>query len=62
MLQRLADLIQSTADVLFVPVLVVVLFGTGLFLTVRLRAVQIRRFGEAVRAFFGGRTASATGA
>ena len=47
---RLAGLIQSTADWLFVPVLVVVLFGTGIFLTLRLRAVQIRRFGEALRA------------
>jgi AGCS family alanine or glycine:cation symporter len=50
-LARIADLIQSTADILFIPVLVVVLFGTGLFLTIRLRAVQIRRFGDAVRAF-----------
>jgi alanine or glycine:cation symporter, AGCS family len=58
----LADLIQSTADWLFVPVLVVVLFGTGIFLTLRLGVVQIRRFGEAVRAFFGGRTGAAAGA
>ena len=57
----LADLIQSTADWLFVPVLVVVLFGTGIFLTARLGVVQVRRFGEAVRAFFGGRAAGATG-
>ena len=60
-LSRLADLVQSTADWLFVPVLVIVLFGTGIFLTLRLRAVQVRRFGEAVRAFFGGRAADATG-
>jgi AGCS family alanine or glycine:cation symporter len=60
-LSALADLVQSTADWLFVPVLVVVLFGTGLFLTVRLGFVQIRRFGEAVRAFFGGRMAGASG-
>src|SRR5437762_7560929 len=59
---RLADLIQSTADWLFVPVLVVVLFGTGIFLTFRLRIVQLRRFAEAARAFFGGRTGGATGA
>src|SRR5688500_17112800 len=52
MLGSLANLIQSTADFLFVPVLVVVLFGTGLFLTVRLRLVQIRRFGDALRVFF----------
>ena len=61
MLNGLADLVQSTADWLFVPVLVIVLFGTGLFLTARLGAVQIRRFSEAVRAFFGGRGAGATG-
>jgi AGCS family alanine or glycine:cation symporter len=60
-LSRLADLIQSTADWLFVPVLVIVLFGTGIFLTLRLGLVQIRRFSEAVRAFFGGRAAGATG-
>ena len=60
-LSRLADLVQSTADWLFVPVLVIVLFGTGIFLTLRLRVVQVRRFGEAMRAFFGGRAAGATG-
>src|SRR5687767_5913761 len=56
-----ADAIQTTADWLFVPLLVIVLFGTGIFLTARLGVVQIRRFGEAVRAFFGGRTAGAAG-
>jgi AGCS family alanine or glycine:cation symporter len=50
-LESLADLVQTTADFLFVPVLVFVLFGTGLFLTVRLGAVQVRRFGDAFRSF-----------
>jgi len=59
---RLADLIQSTADWLFVPVLVIVLFGTGIFLTFRLRVVQLRRFGESVRAFFSRTTSGSTGA
>jgi AGCS family alanine or glycine:cation symporter len=59
---RLADLIQSTADWLFVPVLVIVLFGTGIFLTLRVRVVQLRRFGEAVRAFFSRTTSGSTGA
>ena len=58
MLESLANLVQSTADFLFVPVLVFVLFGTGLFLTVRLGAVQVRRFGEAFRSFLGGRQPS----
>ena len=61
-MQQIADLIQSTADWLFVPVLVVVLFGTGLFLTARLGLVQIRRFAEAVTAFIGGHHAGASGA
>jgi len=57
----LADLVQSTADWLFVPVLVIVLFGTGLYLTARLGLVQVTRFGEAVRAFFGGRSGTTGG-
>jgi AGCS family alanine or glycine:cation symporter len=61
LLSRLAELVQSVADWLFVPVLVIVLFGAGILLTVRLRAVQVRRFGDAVRAFFGGRTGGAAG-
>ena len=56
----LASVIQSAADWLVVPVLVIVLFGTGLLLSVRLRFVQIRRFGEALRLFVGSR-ATGTG-
>jgi AGCS family alanine or glycine:cation symporter len=48
----MANLIQAAADFLFVPILVVVLFGAGLILTIRLRFVQVRRFGDALRAFF----------
>ena len=50
MLTTLADLVQRAADALFVPWLLVLLFGTGLFLTIRYRVVQVRRFGEAFRA------------
>lgn len=60
-MQQIANLIQSTADVLFVPVLVIVLFGTGLFLTIRLGAVQVRRFGDALGAFFGRPSGAAGG-
>ncbi len=62
MLAALANAVQSTADFLFIPILVIVLFGTGLFLTVRLRFVQVRRFGDAVRAFFGRPDSGAEGA
>ncbi len=47
MLTTLADFIQRAADALFVPWLIVLLFGTGLFLTIRYRFVQVRRFREA---------------
>ncbi|HSL24001.1 MAG TPA: amino acid carrier protein [Vicinamibacterales bacterium] len=62
MLAALADAIQATANFLFIPVLVVVLFGTGLFLTFRLRFVQLRSIGAAVRSFFGDADAGAHGA
>jgi alanine or glycine:cation symporter, AGCS family len=61
MLSGVADLIQSTADWLYVPVLVIVMFGTGIFLTLRLRLVQVRRLGDAVRSFFGGRASGGAG-
>jgi AGCS family alanine or glycine:cation symporter len=48
----LADLVQSAADWLFMPWVVVVLLGTGLFLTLRTSAVQLRRFGDACRVAF----------
>ena len=60
-MDQIADLIQSAADWLFVPVLVIVLFGTGLLMTVRLGFVQIRRFPEAMREFFGSRASGARG-
>jgi AGCS family alanine or glycine:cation symporter len=48
----LPDLVQSAADWLFMPWVVVVLLGTGLFLTLRTGAVQVRRFGDACRVAF----------
>lgn len=55
----LADLIQRAADALFVPWLIVLLFGTGAFLTIRYRFVQVRRFGEAFRAMLAADNAAA---
>ena len=48
----ISDRIQSLADALFMPWVVGVLLGAGLFLTLRLRFVQVRRFGDAWRAAF----------
>jgi AGCS family alanine or glycine:cation symporter len=45
----LPPLIQSVADAVFMPWIVVTLLGAGLFLTIRLRFVQFLRLGEAFR-------------
>ncbi len=60
-MNRIADAIQSAADALFMPWVVGILLGAGLFLTFRTRFVQVRRFGEACRMAFV-RHGSGTGA
>jgi AGCS family alanine or glycine:cation symporter len=59
-MHTLADLIQTTADHLFMPWVVVILLGSGLFLTLRYRVVQVTRFAEALRVMVG--RGSGTGA
>jgi alanine or glycine:cation symporter, AGCS family len=49
---KLADLIESVADHVFMPWVVGVLLAAGLFLTLRTSAVQLRRFGDAWRIAF----------
>jgi alanine or glycine:cation symporter, AGCS family len=58
----LADTIQSLADALFMPWVVGVLLGAGLFLTLRLGAVQVRRFADACRVAFVRTGSGGTGA
>lgn len=50
MLHNVADGIQGLADFFFMPYIVVVLLGTGLFLTIRFNVLQVRRIKEAFRA------------
>ncbi len=52
MLDGIATWIQSAADWLFMPWVVVVLLGAGLFLSIRTGFVQVRRFAEACRVAF----------
>src|SRR5574339_194134 len=52
MFSGLASLIQSAADGLFMPWVVVVLLGSGLILTARTGVVQVRRFADACRVAF----------
>src|SRR4051812_44839043 len=58
----LSDQIQSLADAVFMPWVVAVLLGAGLFLTLRLGFVQVRRFADACRAAFVRRASSGEGA
>ena len=59
---EVADQIQTLADAVFMPWVVAVLLGAGLFLTLRLRFVQVRRFAEAWRVAFVTRASGAEGA
>jgi AGCS family alanine or glycine:cation symporter len=55
-------LIESLADALFMPWVVLVLLGTGAWLTVRTGFVQVRRFSEAWRVALVRRSSEGTGA
>jgi len=61
-MNAMADLIQRAADALFMPWIVGLLFGAGLFLTVRLRLVQVTRFADAVREMVARQERGAAGA
>jgi AGCS family alanine or glycine:cation symporter len=58
----MSDLIQNVADWLFMPWIVVILFGSGIFLTIRYRFVQVTRFGDALRELVGRRSSETAGA
>ena len=59
---NIADLIQNAADWLFMPWVLVVLMGGGVFLTLRLGFVQIRRFREALSVMIASQAQGAGGA
>ena len=58
----MANVIQSLADALFMPYVAGVLLGGGLFLTIRLGVVQLRRLPEAVRTMLSAHSAGTAGA
>lgn len=61
MSQLIADGIQTTANLLYVPVLLVILLSAGLYLTIRYRVLQIARLPEAFAAFWSRQEAGAGG-
>jgi len=62
MFENLGATIDRIATAVFMPYVVIALLGTGLFLTIRLGAVQFRRIGEAFRAMVSGQSEHAGGA
>ncbi len=59
---NLANAIQSIADGLFMPYVVAVLLGAGVFLTIRLGVVQLRRLPEAFRTMIAAQASGTRGA
>lgn len=51
--QQLSDLIDAANTVVWGPIMIVLLVGTGLYLTIRLRFVQLRFFSHAVKCITG---------
>ena len=58
----MADAIQALADFFFMPYIVVILLGAGLFLTIRFHAVQVRRIREAFKAMLNRQPGTGVGA
>lgn len=61
-MERFATFIQGAADAMFLPWTVGLLMAVGLFLTIRLRFVQIVRFPDALREMFAERQTGTSGA
>lgn len=45
-MQQLAPLVKSISDFFWNNILLFLLFGTGIWFTVRMRFIQVRRFGH----------------
>ena len=53
-MEAFTTLVTQASDYLWNWILLILLVGTGLYFTLRLRFVQVRRFGEGMRRLFGG--------
>ena len=51
-MQVLDNILIKMTDFLFGPYILVVFFGTGLYLTIRTKGIQFRKFGLAMRTMF----------
>ncbi|MDZ4659154.1 MAG: amino acid carrier protein [Bythopirellula sp.] len=61
-MENFAELIQSAADAMFMPWTVGILMATGIFFTIRLGFVQVRRLPEAARTMLSSQQSGTAGA
>lgn len=52
-METLVNVVDQASDILWNVILIVVLCGTGIYYTIRLRFIQVRKFGEGLRQVFG---------
>lgn len=48
------DAVKQINDVLWNVLLLILLCGTGVYFTIRLKFIQVRKFGEGIKTVFGG--------
>ena len=53
-MERFTTLVESASDFVWNYPLLILLVGTGAFFTIRLRFIQVRKFGEGMKRLFGG--------
>ncbi|WP_163144642.1 alanine:cation symporter family protein, partial [Arhodomonas sp. KWT] len=54
-METLSEMLGSVSDFVWGPVMLILLLGTGLYLTIGLRAMPIRRIGYGFRQLMSGR-------
>ncbi len=54
-MEVLNNILSAMVSFLFGPIMLTIFFGTGIFLTIRTRGIQFRKFGAAFRALYNGR-------
>ncbi len=52
-METVSQIVSNASDFLWNVVLIILLCGTGIYYTIRLRFIQVRKFGEGCRQVFG---------
>ena len=52
-MEAVTEVVSKASDYLWNVILIILLCGTGIYFTIRLKFIQIRKFGEGVKLVFG---------